>query len=164
MNPLEGKQLAQYARAFLSGHPETINLPSLEARAVVRLVLKGVTKARGDSVKSFHIREAVETACRIILDEGVQEKELRAGLVEVSLITSSVAIEMAPRPDELEGKGILVDTLDGAGCVLPQEVKSSGFLPRQALNAACQNAGLSFRAWQDPDARLALFTSEVYLD
>jgi AMMECR1 domain-containing protein len=165
MNPLDGKAVAHYARSVLLGNSEEVKLPSFDARVVVRLVLRGVTKARGDSIKSMDLKSALEIACRTALEDGpLQDKELKAGNVEVSIITSSSPMEEAPRPTELDGKGILVETLDGAGCVLPQEIKESGFLPKQALNAACQNAGLSFRAWQDPDARLALFTAEVYLD
>jgi AmmeMemoRadiSam system protein A len=81
--------------------------------------------------------------------------------IEISLLSPSRPIGSA---EELEvGRdGILLQARGRQGLLLPQVPVEQGWDRETFLKQACRKAGLPQEAWKWPDARLWIFTAEVF--
>ncbi|MFH1649530.1 MAG: AMMECR1 domain-containing protein [Candidatus Woesearchaeota archaeon] len=167
MNPLDGKALASFARACLqSASPDT---PELEFKGdrlvVVRLLKKGRPIARGETQEAGPVIEWVRSACGLL--GSISENDLKQSRVEINLLEDIEELdgEQEEFPSRIiqRENGVLVSGIEGRGIVLPQEFQEQAMNAVQALNAACQRAGMSFKAWQE-HASVFRFTAETYVD
>jgi len=88
--------------------------------------------------------------------------ELDELTIEVSVLSP---LEPTDEPEKLEVglHGIYVVKGHRSGCFLPEVATDQGWDAVQFLRYCClHKAGLSPDAWQDPDAKVYLFTSEKF--
>ncbi len=81
--------------------------------------------------------------------------------LEISVLTP---LELMNDPSEIEiGKhGLLIRQGYHSGLLLPQVATENGWDRMQFLEWTCRKAGLPKKAWKDPDARVYLFSADVF--
>jgi len=91
----------------------------------------------------------------------VTENELPEIEVEISALTP---LKLMESPDEIEiGKhGLVVELGYFRGLLLPQVATEYGWDREMFLAQTCRKAGLPADAWKDPQARVYLFSAEVF--
>jgi AmmeMemoRadiSam system protein A len=94
----------------------------------------------------------------------VRADEIHTLEIEISILAVP---EEVPAADVLEriqpGVHGAAITLGGSrGLLLPQVAAEYGWGARRFLEETCRKAGLPTQAWQDPEARIELFTAEVF--
>jgi len=92
----------------------------------------------------------------------ITPEELPALTVAVSVLSE---LELTRRPDELRvgEHGIYIVRGGRSGCFLPEVAPEQGWDATELLSYCCTHkAGLPANAWQDPDTRVYVFTSEKF--
>jgi AmmeMemoRadiSam system protein A len=91
----------------------------------------------------------------------VTEEELPYLDVEISALTS---LEEIRDPEEIEvGKhGIMIRKGYHSGLLLPQVATERGWDRTTFLQETCRKAGLPKNAWQDKDAKIYVFSADVF--
>ncbi len=91
----------------------------------------------------------------------VEESELKDLEVEVTLLsvfkTSKDLSEM-----EVGKTGLVVSRGDKRAVLLPQVSVERGWTMEQFLEACCEKAGLSHKAWKDDNTLVEIFSSEIF--
>ncbi len=57
--------------------------------------------------------------------------------------------------------GVVIELGSSRGVLLPQVATENDWNAEQFLDALCRKSGLHALAWQDPDAKICVFTAEV---
>jgi AmmeMemoRadiSam system protein A len=93
----------------------------------------------------------------------VTEEELPFLSFEISVLTPLKEIENV---DEIEVgvHGIYIVKGFHSGLLLPQVATEYGWDRKTFLEHTCYKAGLSPRAWQDKDAKIYIFSADIFCD
>ncbi len=94
----------------------------------------------------------------------IRPSEVSELTVEVSVLSP---LEETDEPEKLEIgiHGIYIVQGMRSGCFLPEVATDQGWNAEQFLDFCCAHkAGLPPKAWQDPDTKVYLFTSEKFRD
>jgi AmmeMemoRadiSam system protein A len=91
----------------------------------------------------------------------VRSEELEHATLEVSVLSP---IRRIYSSDELRvgEHGVILELGFSKGVLLPQVATEYGWDGKQFLEAVCRKSGLHRLAWQEPDARLSVFSAEVF--
>jgi AmmeMemoRadiSam system protein A len=81
--------------------------------------------------------------------------------LEISALEPPWAIQNADEFNHLQ-HGIIITLGRNHGLFLPQVAREEGWDKRKTLEMVCWKAGLPADAWHSPDARLEVFTAEVF--
>ncbi|HBZ70263.1 MAG TPA: hypothetical protein DEP35_11230 [Deltaproteobacteria bacterium] len=94
----------------------------------------------------------------------LQPHELDAVEIELSILTPPETVPAADVLDRLQTgvHGVAVSLGGARGLLLPQVAPEQGWNAHRFLEETCRKAGLPPHAWRDPDARIELFTAEVF--
>ena len=147
------------------------SLPSTERRgAFVTLHLGG--RLRGcigrldtpDPLETLVAVCAVLAASRDPRFPPVQLQEVDALEIEISILTPPEVVPSAEVLNRIEiGVHGVAITLDGhRGLLLPQVAPELGWNALRLLEETCRKAGLPSQSWRDPEARIELFTAEIF--
>jgi len=82
--------------------------------------------------------------------------------IEISLLSPMEPI--APESIEIGRHGLFVRLHAQRGLLLPQVATEHRLTREQFLEETCRKAGLPRDAWRDPEARLFVFTCEVFAE
>ena len=92
----------------------------------------------------------------------ITPQELSALALEVSIL-SPLEETSDPLNLEIGTHGIYIIRGGRSGCFLPEVATDQGWSVEEFLGKCCSGkAGLSPRAWQDPETKIYLFTSEKF--
>jgi AmmeMemoRadiSam system protein A len=91
----------------------------------------------------------------------VAGEELGDLRLEISALEPPRAIRSADEFDHLK-HGIIITLGWNHGLFLPQVAREEGWDKTKTLEMVCWKAGLPADAWRSPDARLEIFTAEVF--
>lgn len=94
----------------------------------------------------------------------VQPRELVELEIEISILGPPEVVPAAEVLNRIEiGVHGVAITLGGhRGLLLPQVAPELGWNALRLLEETCHKAGLPSQAWRDPEARIELFTAEVF--
>ena len=91
----------------------------------------------------------------------VTPDELPSLDIEISVLSPLRKIEN-PLDIELGTHGIYIKKGRACGCFLPQVATETGWSKEDFLGMCCaEKAGLSPKAWRDPDTEVSVFTAEI---
>ncbi len=87
--------------------------------------------------------------------------ELEQATIEISVLSTLQAIQSI---DEIEvgNHGLVIELGPNRGLLLPQVAREHLWDKGAFLGAVSRKAGLHPLAWQDPDAKLYIFTADVF--
>ena len=98
---------------------------------------------------------------RFFLDP-ITANELESLEVEISVL-SEMELTENPASLRLGIDGIYIVNGAKSGCFLPQVATETGWTEEQFLTHCCvEKAGLSARAWEEPDTKVYLFTADAF--
>lgn len=107
---------------------------------------------------------AVLAASRDPRFPAVKPEEMEALEIELSILTPPESVQ----PEEALARivpgvhGIAVSLRGTRGLLLPQVATEQGWGAQRFLEETCRKAGLPENAWRDAEARVELFTAEVF--
>jgi AmmeMemoRadiSam system protein A len=118
------------------------------------------TLSAEEGIPNTVVRFAREAAFRDPRFPPLSAEEWASVSIEVSVLTPPRLIS----PEEVEpGRhGIILETGDRRGLLLPQVATEWGFTREQFLAAVSQKAGLPDNAWKLPGAKIYGFEAEVF--
>ena len=150
--PIDDPVLAQPAGCFVTLHrSRTHELRGCVGRIeAVDALLNSVRRAAAGVLRDprFH-------------DEPVSYQELPELDIDLSILSP---LHPAKGPLEFDpmSEGIYLTCGQRAGCFLPQVARETGWSKQQLLSRLCvEKMGLPHSAWQDAQARLFVFTTEI---
>ena len=88
--------------------------------------------------------------------------ELTGVEIEISVLSSLV--EISPEQIAVGKHGLLVSRDGRRGVLLPQVAQEYGWTAERFLEETCAKAGLERGAWKHPEARIQVFTAEVFCE
>jgi AmmeMemoRadiSam system protein A len=88
----------------------------------------------------------------------IQENEIKDLEISVTLLSE---IKKLKSPEDLQigSAGLIVSRGSARGVLLPHVAKENNWSPEQFLEACCEKAQLSHKAWRDPNTLVEYFTS-----
>jgi len=94
----------------------------------------------------------------------VKPEEVEGLEIELSILTPPQAVPAAQAVEKIVPgiHGIIVCRGALRGLLLPQVAAEQGWGAQRFLEETCRKAGLPLDAWRDPEARIELFTAEVF--
>lgn len=94
----------------------------------------------------------------------VEPREIDALEIEISVLTPPEFVLAADVLHRLEigAHGVVVSLGASRGLLLPQVAHEHGWNAARLLEETCRKAGLPAHAWRDPEARIELFTAQVF--
>jgi len=177
LEPIERKELLRIARSTLreylaigmippgKPHRKTLHQP---AGAFVTLKtregqLRGCigTFAAEDPLYATIQKMAVSSATRDPRFPPVTEEELENLELEISVLSPRETID-DPAAVQVGTHGLCITRGHHHGVLLPQVPVEHGWDRQTYLQHVCLKAGLPDDAWQQPDARLEVFTAQVF--
>jgi len=158
-------------RAALEGEPPPAELPptaTLDEPAAVFVSLHRAGELRGcigNFTRDRPLHQAVrDMALAAAFDDPrfppLAADEFESLHVEISILserTPARATAVVPGVH-----GVSVSLQDRKGVFLPQVAREAGWSRETLLTQACLKAGLPSDAWKDPQARIAVFTTETF--
>ncbi len=91
----------------------------------------------------------------------LSREELDEVRLEISILSIPRLLE-EPEKVEVGKHGLIIVKGDKAGLLLPQVPVEEGWSREEFLKGVCRKAGLPEDAWKDREARLYVFTAEVF--
>lgn len=91
----------------------------------------------------------------------LEESELKDVSLEVTLLSEFEKLQNE-KDVRIGETGLLVSREDKQGVLLPKVAKEYSFSSEQFLEATCEKAGLSHKAWKDSNTLVETFTCESY--
>jgi len=96
----------------------------------------------------------------------VTKDELELITIEISLLTEPKQItgdsEDFPKNIIIGEDGLIIQSREGSGLLLPQVAAENFWDAHQFLNALCQKAGVSFQAWKEKHTKIFKFQTEIF--
>ena len=90
----------------------------------------------------------------------IDENELKDLEIEVTLLSEVETLEKSS--DLVIGEmGLIVSRGENRGVLLPQAAVENSWSPEQFLEACCEKAKLSHKAWRDPNTLVEYFTCHI---
>jgi AmmeMemoRadiSam system protein B/uncharacterized protein (TIGR00296 family) len=178
-----GNKLVRIARAALRTELgmssdlefELSSLPSGGAAESVQPVFVTLTKAgetrgsAGQSAPEFRLPEAaIHAAVGAAFPDSKDPKDKPLQAKEIDEVAIEVTIVGPPRPvasyrEIVAGSdGVVFEKGKSRGVVLPNEAASQKWTLIRTLSEAARRAGLSAKAWRDPDAKFSVFVGQVF--
>lgn len=92
----------------------------------------------------------------------LEESELADVIIEVTLISQARKLDT---PDQIQiGKtGLIISRGENRGVLLPQTAEQNKWSREQFLEACCEKAKLSHKAWKDPNTLVEIFESQTLI-
>lgn len=157
-----------YSGRIPPGKPHRDSLTA-EAGAFVTLhyetALRGCVGTQHESKALYRtVQEmAIAAATRDSRFEPVSEGELEDLNIEISVLGSPMYMK---EPDDIciGVHGLSIEHGGRRGLLLPQVALEQQWTAQAFLAQVCSKAGLSEGAWQESDARIGLFTAQVFSD
>lgn len=106
-----------------------------------------------------------EVAVKAALDDPrfppLSREELRELELEISVLSPPRRIT-SPEEIDVGVHGLLLESGDRRGLLLPQVAVEYGWDRETFVDAVVKKAGVSWFSWNDPDARMYVFTAEIF--
>ncbi len=166
------RAIAEYLLENRTPEPVPSHPPGLRHGAFVTLHIG--TRLRGcigrldspDPLETLVAVCAVLAASRDPRFPPVDPRELDTLEIEISILAPPELVPAAGILSRLEigVHGVVVSLGASRGLLLPQVAPEHGWNALRLLEETCRKAGLPAQAWRDPEARVELFTAQVFSD
>lgn len=133
---------------------------TLHARGRLRGCI-GVVEAH-EPLGATIARCAADAALRDPRFSPVRPEELGELWIEISLLSPLEPLQ--PETVEIGKHGLLISQGGKRGLLLPQVAVEHKLSREQFLEETCRKAGLSLKAWHEPETQILGFTCEVFAD
>jgi AmmeMemoRadiSam system protein A len=91
----------------------------------------------------------------------VTADEISGLMVEISALTPLRPID-SPTEIEVGRHGLLIERGPARGLLLPQVAERYAWSPEEFLDQTCRKAGMGPGCWRSPEARISVFSAEVF--
>ena len=148
------------------------DVPQLNAPCGCFVTLKNQEKLRGCIGQFTSDKPLIELVAEMAKASATSDPRFFANPITANELTQldieiSVLSPLKRTTDPLSlhlgTDGIYIKSGSASGCFLPQVATETGWSKEQFLSYCCAHkAGLSPKAWRDPDTEVYLFTAEVF--
>ena len=159
-----------FAQSLPASAPQSPHSPLPRRGAFVTLHLSGRLRGCIGRTDSSEPLDSLVAACAVLSASRdprfppVQAHEVDALEIELSILTPPELASAAEVLSRLQPgvHGAAISLGAARGLLLPQVASQFRWAAQRFLEETCRKAGLSAQAWRDPEARIELFTAEVF--